>query len=173
MKSFGPLYAKASTGKIKVWKADVADSGCLVTSHGYIDGALTTDSKYVKGKNIGKSNETTPYNQACSEAQSKMNRKIDEGYVQNQADAIDSSSIAKLAWEFNSLSWHISRSYNVDKKLHEILDRIEKKAEKIGTSLHNKAGKIAMWGCFITAVLIFGFFAFFSKFTRSLFGIKD
>jgi DNA ligase-1 len=95
MKSFGPLYAIASTGKIKVWKADVTDEGTIVTTHGYLDGAMTTGSKEVKGKNIGKSNETSPYEQACSEAQSKMNKKMDEGYKNSQAE-LESAPILKL-----------------------------------------------------------------------------
>lgn len=95
MKSFGPLYAIASTGKIKVWKADVTDKGTLITTHGYLDGAMATDSKEIKGKNIGKKNETTPYDQACSEAQSKMNKKRDEGYKLSQEE-LKSAPVLKL-----------------------------------------------------------------------------
>lgn len=86
MKTYGPLYAKASTGKIKVWKVDVTDTGLLVCTHGYLDGALTTNSKEVVSKNVGRSNQTSPYEQACNDAQSKMNRKMDEGYVLDQSE---------------------------------------------------------------------------------------
>jgi len=94
MKSFGPLYAKASTGKIKTWQAIATsvcqkqglDKGFLTTRHGYIDGIITDSEKEIKGKNLGKANQTTPYEQACAEAQSKMNKKMDEGYVLDQKE---------------------------------------------------------------------------------------
>lgn len=86
MKTFGPLYAKSSTGKIKQWCATAQKPNILVTSNGYVDGKATIREKPVKGKNIGRSNETTPFQQACSDAQSKMNKKMDEGYVLDQKD---------------------------------------------------------------------------------------
>lgn len=83
--TFGPLYARSSTDKTKTWQAMVVEEDgkpvLLNTLHGYIDGRKTSSSKEIKGKNLGKANETSPYEQACSDAQSKMNKKLDEGYV--------------------------------------------------------------------------------------------
>ena len=45
MKHIAQLYAKASTDKIKVWRCDVTDTGSMVTTHGYLDSAMTTTSK--------------------------------------------------------------------------------------------------------------------------------
>jgi len=81
MKTFGPLCAISSTGKIKIWQATATDDAILIVEHGYKDGKITTSQKPIKGKNIGKANETTDYEQCCFDAQSKMNKKIDEGYV--------------------------------------------------------------------------------------------
>lgn len=86
MRTYGPLYAKASTGKIKTWKItalELNDLACIDTEHGYIDGKITSSRKIVKPKNIGKSNQTSPYEQACLDARSKYNKKVDEGYVED------------------------------------------------------------------------------------------
>jgi DNA ligase-1 len=80
IKNFGPIYAKASNGKIKMWSARVEDNK-LFTTHGYEDGKKVTDEEIIQPKNIGRANETTPFDQACSEAQSKYNKKIDKGYM--------------------------------------------------------------------------------------------
>lgn len=92
-KEFGPLYAKASNGKTKVWScAVIEDNKGLVTLnviHGYADGKKTTDTRDVEPKNVGKLNETTRWDQGLSEAQSKENKKRDEGYL----DTIDEVAI--------------------------------------------------------------------------------
>jgi DNA ligase-1 len=80
------LYAKASTGKIKTWQIGVTlnddDTATIWTLHGYVDGKLQLKPKPIKiGKNIGKKNETTPYDQAVSEAFSSHKKKIDKKYI--------------------------------------------------------------------------------------------
>jgi len=85
MEVFGPVYAIASNGKTKVWDATVLlnhdGHGRVVYTFGYTDGKKQAQEKIVTtGKNIGKVNETTPYEQACKEAESKLNKKIDAGY---------------------------------------------------------------------------------------------
>jgi len=90
------LYGKASTGKIKEWTVEVVSyqdgTAAIETTHGYVDGKKQVDVRdVVEGKNIGKANETTPYEQACSEARSAYNKKIDSGYVVGGADFKDAS----------------------------------------------------------------------------------
>jgi DNA ligase-1 len=80
------LYAKASTGKIKTWQIGVTlnddNTATIWTLHGYVDGKLQLKPKPIKiGKNIGKKNETTPYDQAVSEAFSSHKKKIDKKYI--------------------------------------------------------------------------------------------
>jgi DNA ligase-1 len=80
------LYAKASTGKIKQWQVSVTDAedgtAVLWTTHGYIDGKQTAKPKPITaGKNIGKSNATTPREQAISEAESAYKQKLDKKYI--------------------------------------------------------------------------------------------
>lgn len=95
-KEFGPLYAKASNGKTKVWScAVIEDNKGLVTLnviHGYADGKKTTDTRDVEPKNVGKLNETTRWDQGLSEAQSKENKKRDEGYL----DTVDEVATTEI-----------------------------------------------------------------------------
>ena len=91
--SFPKLYAIDKNGKIKVWTAAVlqtiavkdAAKGTSATSrttHGYIDGKQQTAYRdYNTGKNIGRSNETTPLAQCISETQRKWtDKKEKEAY---------------------------------------------------------------------------------------------
>jgi DNA ligase-1 len=85
--SFPKLYSIDKNGKIKVWTAAVlqtiavkdAAKGASATSrttHGYIDGKQQTAYRdYNTGKNIGKSNETTPLAQCIAETQRKWTDK--------------------------------------------------------------------------------------------------
>ena len=81
--SFPTLYGKASTGKIKMWSIKVEDRsgvGAITTTHGYVDGKLQENTRLVTvGKNLGKKNETTPVQQAVSEAKSDWTKKTEAG----------------------------------------------------------------------------------------------
>ena len=87
---FAPLTASSSTGKTKVWSIKVIDRsgiGVIVTKHGYEDGKMVENERSITvGKNIGKSNETTPVEQAVKEAQSDWNKKRDAGYKPEDDD---------------------------------------------------------------------------------------
>lgn len=106
-KSFPILYKKSSKGKIYEWSIIVTKgmnsinfntkttsiNNCFLIqiSHGYIDGKKQIEEIEVSsGKNIGKANETTPFEQACSEAESKWKKQKDKGYTE------DPSGIAKM-----------------------------------------------------------------------------
>ena len=84
-KQFEQLTALSSTGKQKEWSIRVSEkpdgSATITTIHGYVDGKKQINEKHIsKGKNIGKVNETTPFTQAVSDANSKWNKKFDSGY---------------------------------------------------------------------------------------------
>lgn len=81
------LYKKTSTGKVQTWRIWVVDS-TMYSESGKLDGKkiLTTDV-IKKGKNIGRSNETTPSQQAILEAQSRWEKKLKKGYVKTLNDA--------------------------------------------------------------------------------------
>jgi len=85
------LYGKSTNGKIKEWNISVlqmGDGSCYIeTEHGYEGGKKQLDQRYVgEGKNLGRANETTVYEQACSEAQSAHSRKKDSGYVEDKGN---------------------------------------------------------------------------------------
>lgn len=75
------VYQKsASTGKTKVWAVEVQDCGdhaILRTSNGLLGGKIV-DNETIITKGKGKN---TIYEQACSEAQSKLNSKLRKGYT--------------------------------------------------------------------------------------------
>ena len=97
VRSFPKLYAIDKNGKIKVWTAAVlqtiavkdAAKGASATSritHGYIDGKQQTAYRdYNTGKNIGRSNETTPLAQCIAETQRKWtDKKEKEAYSETK-----------------------------------------------------------------------------------------
>jgi DNA ligase-1 len=84
-KEFPILYGLSSTGKPKMWKVRVIDNGtpAIEISHGYVDGKVVVSTKEIRsGKNIGKSNETTAFEQACADAQSLWTSKKDQKYIE-------------------------------------------------------------------------------------------
>lgn len=85
------LYGVSRVGKVKQWQAFVEEDdynqAVMIVETGYVGQKIRRIPKlYQKGKNIGKSNETTPFTQAVSEAQSTWNSKRDENYELNQMD---------------------------------------------------------------------------------------
>lgn len=81
MKKFDILYARNSNGKINKWAIAAQDDGKVVIWEGLIDSDnITRTERKCKPKNIGKMNETTSYEQACSEAQSRWEKKKKQGY---------------------------------------------------------------------------------------------
>jgi len=85
MKKFPILYKKSSKDKISEWLIyanNDRNSASYTTEFGYSDGKKqSTTVNISEGKNIGKANETTPYEQACLEAESKWNKQKDKGYT--------------------------------------------------------------------------------------------
>lgn len=79
------LFSRDSKGKVKYWKVTVEElnngNALLTTFSGTLLGKHTPSPEEIKeGKNQGKANETTPYTQAVSEAEGKINKKLREGY---------------------------------------------------------------------------------------------
>jgi DNA ligase-1 len=96
MASFPVLTGEAKTGKTKIWSIEVKSSGggaTIISRYGYEDGAQQVEEKEVlEGKNLGKKNETTPFQQAVSDARATWNKKQAEGYVVAMASSNSSSS---------------------------------------------------------------------------------
>ena len=107
------LYKKDSKGKIREWSINV-DGNSYWTVTGQKDGKMITHlPKYTVGKNVGKSNETTPEEQAVLEAQSHWQKRVDKGYNKNldlvsqdKADGI--FYVPQLAQEYQEIkNWPV------------------------------------------------------------------
>jgi len=89
------LYKKDSKGKCRVinfWTE--RDKFCQ--SAGVKDGLLVPNTKVCKGKNLGKSNETTPEQQAILEMESKIKEKLQEDYFRTEQEAMNSVVILPM-----------------------------------------------------------------------------
>ncbi len=104
------LYGKSSGGAIKQWEISVQkknDFSLIVVKHGQKNGKIQVSSqKVTEGKNIGRSNETNHFTQACMEAESKWNKQLDKNYVQDES---------KLNGELQLLPM-LAQKYNERKK---------------------------------------------------------
>lgn len=87
-KDFPTLYRRASGGELRVWSIRTVGS-TIYTTHGVEHGKMQIDDDTITaGKNIGRSNETTPVEQAQLEAQSKWERKQKSGYHSDRNEAL-------------------------------------------------------------------------------------
>lgn len=82
---FSTLYSRTSHGQIQVWSIFVYKN-TYYTIEGIQNGKLTTSKPtVVKGKNIGRANETSDCDQTIKEAAAKHKKKIESGYFENLA----------------------------------------------------------------------------------------
>lgn len=79
MTEFPELYSKAKTGNTKTWRIWV-EGDEVFTEFGVLGGKKRVASYKALGKNLGKSNETTPEAQALLEAESKHKSQQDKRY---------------------------------------------------------------------------------------------
>lgn len=100
-----PLYKITKTGAIQEWNIEIGEENgqwYYEITHGQKDGKKQVKRNYVKGKNIGKANETTPEQQAKSEALSKRLKQLDGGYGDNliEVESGATSLLPMLAHEY-------------------------------------------------------------------------
>ena len=82
---FPTLYSLSSKGKLHQWTIK-AEGDSYFTEHGYVDGKIIITLPYkATPKNIGRANETSPHEQAVSEAQSVWSKKAEQGGVTDPA----------------------------------------------------------------------------------------
>lgn len=123
-KAFPPLFKKTYHGKVEKWEIRVKLSPeksplvCII--HGQLDGKKVEEQRaVVEGKNVGRANETTPWEQAISEAQSTWNLKKDEGYRESPEDA-DIPIRPMLAREYKQYKHKIAMPCHVQPKLNGV-----------------------------------------------------
>lgn len=93
------LYSLSSKKKTQVWSIHTENDE-VVTVHGVLGGALQENRKKINGKNIGKSNETTPQKQAELTAQRTWKTKVEKGYVES-LEELSTPFLPMLAKDFN------------------------------------------------------------------------
>ena len=86
---FPLLYGKPSNSdKIKTWKVIVSEKdniGIITRKHGYENFKIQESEKQIlKGKNIGRKNETTPLQQATKPKVCGRNKKMVDMLKRNQ-----------------------------------------------------------------------------------------
>lgn len=88
------LFKTNSDGSMQQWTIsahrDTDDLAFIGKVYGKVGGKLvTTAPDYILGKNIGKSNETSPWDQACLEAEAQWKKKQTgaKGYTPSKEDA--------------------------------------------------------------------------------------
>ena len=88
MASFPTLHGDSANGKTKVWSIQVTEEngrGIIQTTRGFLGGKMQVNKKVIsEGKNVGKKNETTPFQQAVLESQSAWTKMKENGYYLQQ-----------------------------------------------------------------------------------------
>lgn len=81
------LYGKDSKGDLRVWSIYTEGSE-VVVKHGKLGGKVQEKRYTAEGKSKGKSNETTPDQQAVLEAEAKYVKQLKSGYFVTKEDAL-------------------------------------------------------------------------------------
>jgi len=146
-KKFPILYGLSSKGTVKQWSVFVQefiDHSTIIIEHGQLGGKIQTATEKVhKGKNIGKANETTPFEQACLQAESKWKKQHDKNYsekapelVEGTTEPVDSSVggtklLPMLAQKYNERKKYLVWPVFVQSKLNGVRCLVERKGNKI------------------------------------------
>src|SRR6478736_1590265 len=88
------IYKRTSAGKVQIWYGEL-DGNKFRTVSGQEDGKKTTSEWTVcAGKNTGKSNETSPEQQAANELDAMYTKRLEREYRRDK-DQIDNKYYTK------------------------------------------------------------------------------
>lgn len=104
------------------WDCRVVNLGYyseIIVEFGQVGGKIQEKiTKIYAGKNIGKSNETTHYEQACKEARSKWNKQKDKLYVEDGEECATATTLRPmLAQSYDKHSHKIKFPAYIQKKI--------------------------------------------------------
>lgn len=145
-KIFPKLCEQSSTGKVKHWSIEVMGSPLasvtkIRVKYGTDNSKVRVSDKDIsKGKNIGRSNETTPYEQALLEAEATWKKKLDKGYVENLADISKEVLLPMLAHTFQKRGHDITYPCYCQPKLDGVRC-LAKKIDDKTIKYYSRAGK--------------------------------
>ena len=118
--TYGPVYATSSKGDIKVWSAQIEETHVatrITYTYGLEAGKKQVQQVYIdEGKNIGRSNETTHFEQAVKVVESKLNAKRDKGYGDDRNN-IETPILPMLALPFSKRKHNIKYPAYVQPKI--------------------------------------------------------
>lgn len=133
------LFGLNKNSGLKVWSIWTEGEN-LNIEHGQLNGKLQLKSEVVAGKNIGRSNETTPAQQAELEAKSRMNKQIDKGYRENPEDLKELDLLPMLANDYLKQGHRIKYPCWVSDKLDGVRCLAIRSEE--GVTLKSRGGKL-------------------------------
>lgn len=99
------LYNTDKTGKQRVWKV-WSEGNVLYKCQGVVDGKMIDYEKTISGKNIGRSNETSPEKQAEIEADRAWVSQITKGYKPRDDDEVGNEMLSTLQTEIEKVGGH-------------------------------------------------------------------
>ena len=165
VKEFPILYGEATNGKCKEWSIKVEETATvlIVRTHGYSDGKKIESKKEItQGKNIGKKNETTPFQQACSEAQSLWTKQVAKGYKENKEIEEKTVLLPMLAHDFNKRGKDIKFPCFVQPKLDGVRCMVH--TENGETVFTSRTGKVFEYLIHLKTFFLFFLINYYSTF---------
>lgn len=140
------LYKQDSKGRLRIWKGWTVGPAYLLAT-GLIDGKMNESNPVVcTAKNVGRSNQTTPDQQALLELESKYKKKLDEGYYKTEEEAKNNKTILPmLAYKYeDTYNWdqgaYVSRKLDGHRMLAHChaggVDLITRKGKTYDTLMH-------------------------------------
>jgi DNA ligase-1 len=122
-KTFPRLFKYSSGGASQQWEircnTNWNESSSYTVTYGQVDGKLQETTTIIsEGKNIGKANETSPWEQALSEAESKWKKQKDKGYAETLIER--SASKPMLAEKYQDFADRVTFPCYVQPKLDGI-----------------------------------------------------
>lgn len=123
------LYGKDSKGELRVWSI-FTEGADVVVLHGKLGGKITEKRYTAEGKNQGRSNETTPEQQAVLEAEAKYTKQLKSGYFVDKDDALDFQEFTpQKAHDFNKFHSKIKYPVHLSVKLDGARCMIDKNGQ--------------------------------------------
>lgn len=109
LKVFAPLYKKTKTGDIQIWKLEVLGNE-IVIRYGKEGGKEIISTKECKGKNKGKANETSDFEQALLEAESLWRKQQEREQYKTTKEACDDVLVAPMLAQNINDNWKLVKS---------------------------------------------------------------
>ena len=139
--TFPTLYGVSSKGITKVWEISVqkhSNAPVIMIRHGQLGGKIQESPETIReGKNIGKANETTPYEQALLEAESKWKKQHDKNYTEHLPTIdpgmgkITLKLLPMLAQKYKERAKHLVWPAYIQPKLNGVRCLVERKGNTI------------------------------------------